>query len=58
MALIRSSRFSAYNVRDGALAQLVEHIPFKDGVPGSTPGRLTKLLSPGSAKLGRGDLEF
>gem|GEM_PF-1637792 len=27
---------------DGSLAQLVEHIPFKDGVLGSSPKRATK----------------
>ena len=26
-----------------ALAQLVEHIPFKDGVDGSSPSRLTSF---------------
>ena len=27
----------------GTLAQLVEHVTFNHGVPGSTPGRLTML---------------
>jgi hypothetical protein len=28
----------------GAIAQLVEHIPFKDGVDGSSPSRATNFL--------------
>ena len=29
---------------DELLAQLVEHIPFKDGVPGSNPGQFTLVF--------------
>ena len=32
------------NVQDDSLAQQVEHIPFKDGVLGSNPRRITKKL--------------
>ena len=27
------------------VAQQVEHIPFKDGVPGSSPGWITSLIN-------------
>ena len=32
------------NAQDDSLAQQVEHIPFKDGVLGSNPRRITKKL--------------
>ena len=33
------------NAQDDSLAQQVEHIPFKDGVLGSNPRRITKERS-------------
>ena len=30
---------------DDSLAQLVEHLPFKQRVPGSSPGRVTQASS-------------
>ena len=52
-----STKLAVLRFRNGALAQLVEHIPFKDGVDGSSPSRVTIFQpkvygSPSSSGLG------
>ena len=44
---------SALECEREPLAQTVEHLPFKQGVPGSSPGRLTTSFSLGSPPIPR-----
>ena len=46
------------SVRSGSLAQLVEHIPFKDGVDGSNPSRATNFFSTSLSSSGLGHYPF
>ena len=38
---IKKIVFLRLQLRNDSLAQLVEHLPFKQRVPGSSPGRVT-----------------
>ncbi len=40
---IKKTVFLRLHLTNDSLAQLVEHLPFKQRVPGSSPGRVTPL---------------